>query len=153
MSGLKVINKASLWYSDGLHFECTGCGQCCTGAPGYIWVDQQEIEQIAQFLNLSIKEFTHRYLRQVKGRFSLLERPKTYDCVFLKDKKCQIYSVRPTQCRTFPWWPQNLKSEKDWQEAARYCEGIQPCAPVVSLETIEQQRMIQEQTLNQDQNN
>ena len=64
--------------------------------------------------------------------------------IFLKDKKCQIYSVRPTQCRTFPWWPQNLKSEKEWQEAARYCEGIHPEASLVPFETIEQQRSIQE---------
>lgn len=141
---LKVIQDDEPWYANGLRFECTGCGQCCTGAPGYIWVDEQEIQQIAAFLKLSLEEFSRRYLRRVKGRLSLLELPKTYDCIFLKDKKCQIYPVRPTQCRTFPWWPQNLKSEKEWKEAARYCEGICPDAPVVPLETIEQQRAIQE---------
>ena len=26
------------WYRDGLRFECTRCGACCTGAPGYVWV-------------------------------------------------------------------------------------------------------------------
>ena len=27
------------WYAEeGLAFECTGCGDCCTGAPGYVWV-------------------------------------------------------------------------------------------------------------------
>lgn len=141
---LKVIQEDQPWYANGLRFECTGCGQCCTGAPGYIWVNQEEIQQIADFLKLSIEEFSRRYLRHVKGRLSLLEMPKTYDCVFLKDKKCQIYPVRPTQCRTYPWWPQNLKSEKEWKEAARYCEGIRPDAPLVPLETIEEQRVIQE---------
>lgn len=142
---LKVIQDQSPWYNQGLRFECTGCGQCCTGAPGYTWVNKDEIQQIAQFLNLTVNEFSRQYLRRVKGRLSLLELPKTYDCIFLKDKKCQIYPVRPTQCKTYPWWPQNLKTEKEWQEAARFCEGIQPNAPVVSLETIEQQRIIQEQ--------
>lgn len=33
-------------------------------------------------------------------------------------------AARPTQCRTFPWWPQNLISDYDWQLAARECEGI-----------------------------
>lgn len=36
-----------------------------------------------------------------------------------------IWSIaRPTQCRTFPWWPQNLISDYDWQLTARDCEGI-----------------------------
>ncbi len=143
---LKVIQEEQPWYAEGLRFECTGCGQCCTGSPGYIWVTTQEIEQIAHFLNLTIQEFSHRYLRRVKGRLSLLEMPKTFDCIFLKDKKCQIYSVRPTQCRTFPWWPQNLTSEKEWRETARGCEGICPNAPLVPPSTIEQQRALQEQT-------
>ena len=30
---------AEPWYRDGLRFECTRCGHCCTGAPGYVWVD------------------------------------------------------------------------------------------------------------------
>ena len=141
---LKIIKDSSIWYRDGLCFECTGCGQCCTGAPGYVWVNEEEIQTISNFLQISIEEFAKKYLRQVNGKLSLIELPKTYDCVFLKDKKCQIYSVRPTQCRTFPWWPLLLKSENDWNEAARYCEGIRTTAPLVELEIIEQQKQIQE---------
>lgn len=140
---LKVL-KEEPWYAQGLRFKCTGCGQCCTGAPGYIWVTEAEIEQIAQHLNLSILEFSQRYLRRVKDRFSLLEYPKNFDCIFLKDKKCQIYSVRPSQCRTFPWWPNNLQSEKDWQEAAKCCEGISSEAPLVPLHEIQEQLAIQQ---------
>ena len=25
------------WYADGLSFECTMCGNCCTGPPGAVW--------------------------------------------------------------------------------------------------------------------
>lgn len=139
---LKVLQEEP-WYSEGLRFSCTGCGQCCTGAPGYIWVTEEEMATIAQHLQLTLEEFAHRFIRRVKGRYSLLEHPKTYDCVFLKDKKCQIYEVRPTQCRTYPWWPQNLRSPQDWQEAARFCEGIYPEAPLVPQETIEKQLKIQ----------
>lgn len=35
-----------------------------------------------------------------------------------------VATARPTQCRTFPWWPQNLISDYDWRLAARDCEGI-----------------------------
>lgn len=143
---LKVINNESSqpWYSEGLPFECTGCGQCCTGAPGYIWVNEEEITTIADHLDLSIPEFTARFLRRVNGQYSLVELAKTYDCVFLKDNKCQIYPIRPTQCRTFPWWPRNLRSKEDWEEAAKYCEGINKKAPIVPLDVIEEQRAIHE---------
>src|SRR5688500_1640879 len=109
---LNLLNEP--WYSEGLRFKCTGCGQCCTGAPGYTWVTEQEIVSIADYLNLSIDDFSRKYIRKIDERYSLKEDYQNYDCVFLKDKKCQIYSVRPTQCRTFPWWIQNLKSELDW---------------------------------------
>lgn len=136
---LPMLNQKDSWYAEGLNFECTGCGQCCTGAPGYVWVTETEILLLAEHLNLSLEDFTKRYIRQIGERFSLTENLKTYDCVFLKDKKCQVYSLRPKQCRTFPWWPQNLKSRADWEEAAKHCEGIRMDKPLVSVDTIQQQ--------------
>lgn len=135
---LKVLNNEKPWYSEGLRFKCTECGQCCTGAPGYAWVNEAEIQTIADYLKLSVKDFSKRYLRYVNGRYALVEK-KNYDCIFLKDKKCMVYPVRPTQCRTFPWWVQNLNSKEDWDEAAKYCEGINNEAPIVPLEIIESQ--------------
>ncbi|MCH7752933.1 MAG: YkgJ family cysteine cluster protein, partial [Planctomycetes bacterium] len=38
------------WYQDGLRFKCTGCGNCCTGSPGYVWVNQAEINALAAHL-------------------------------------------------------------------------------------------------------
>ncbi|CCB85802.1 uncharacterized protein jhp_0259 [Parachlamydia acanthamoebae UV-7] len=133
----------SSWYAQGLSFECTGCGQCCTGAPGYVWISKEEIANLATHLNLSLDEFSKRYVRKVGDRFSLKEHPKTFDCVFLKENKCSVYSLRPKQCRTFPWWPQLLKSKQDWEEASIHCEGIRCNAPVVPFETIQQQLSIQ----------
>lgn len=125
------------WFQEGLRFKCTGCGQCCTGAPGYVWIDENEIHAIAEFLSLSREDFIQKYTRRVHGRLSLKENAKTYDCVFLKDKKCQIYPVRPTQCQTFPWWLENLESKEAWEEAALHCEGINhPDAPLIECEKI-----------------
>jgi uncharacterized protein len=135
---LNVISDDKPWYSEGLRFKCTECGQCCTGAPGYAWVTDEEIQAIADYLKISLKEFQKKYLRFAKGRYALVER-KNYDCVFLKDKKCSVYPVRPKQCRTFPWWAQNLNSPEDWKEAAKYCEGINDSAPLVPFTTIETQ--------------
>lgn len=127
------------WYKKGLRFTCTGCGACCSKEPGYVWLSPQEVQQIADHLRISTPEFVKRYTRKVFGRVSLLEDSKNFDCVFLKNNRCQIYSVRPRQCRTFPWWKDNLTSPAAWEETARRCEGIDHHeAPLVSLETIQE---------------
>ena len=110
------------WYREGLSFSCTRCGDCCTGAPGYVWVEQEEIEELAKFLGLSPGKFGERYLRKVGRRYSLLEKPGG-DCIFF-DSGCTVYPARPVQCRTFPFWRSHLKSQRAWDEIAGECPGI-----------------------------
>jgi uncharacterized protein len=144
---LKVLQEEDPWYAEGLRFECTGCGQCCTGSSGYVWLNEDEIVNIAAYLKISLDEFAQRFLRRIQGNYALLENRKAYeiyDCVFLKNNKCEIYPVRPTQCKTFPWWPQHLESKEEWEAAAKYCEGIRLDAPITSLEKIEEQRKLQQ---------
>lgn len=129
------------WYKDGLRFKCTECGKCCTGTPGFVWVSQEEICSMAQFLNISVDLFKRKYIRSRDNRYALIEKKianEDYECIFLKDKKCQIYKARPTQCRTFPWWKENLNTEESWKLAAKECEGINNDAPIVPYSQIEQ---------------
>jgi Fe-S-cluster containining protein len=130
-----------VWYKKGLPFKCTGCGKCCSGPPGYVWVSENEIQEMADYLKMSFDDFTKKYIRIVSNRYSLMERKVgiDFECVFLRGKQCMIYGVRPRQCKTFPWWPQNLESEKTWDEAALECEGINSSAPLVPLETIQRE--------------
>lgn len=130
------------WYKEGLRFQCTECGKCCSGSPGYVWVTEPEMESIAQILKISLEAFKKKYVRQKYNRYALVEKQSInndYDCVFLKDKKCMIYQARPKQCRTFPWWKENLRTEESWKLAAQNCEGIQDSAPVVPFEEIDKQ--------------
>jgi Fe-S-cluster containining protein len=111
------------WYKGGLRFECTGCGNCCTGAPGYVWVNSREIEALAGHLAMSVEEFGRRYLRRVRDRYSLLERSNG-DCIFFREGKgCTVYQARPRQCRTFPFWPEHLRSPSTWEELKASCPG------------------------------
>lgn len=147
---LKVLQDDKPWYSEGLRFECTGCGDCCSGSSGYVWLNEDEIVAIADYLKLTLDEFAQRFLRRVRGRYALLENRvshEIYDCVFLKNNKCQIYPVRPTQCKTFPWWPQHLLSKEEWEAAAQECEGIRLDAPITKFEHIEQQRSLQQEEI------
>ncbi|MBB64762.1 MAG: zinc/iron-chelating domain-containing protein [Waddliaceae bacterium] len=120
-SSLKVFQEHSF------RFQCTGCGECCTGPEGYTWVTPEEITAMAEHLDMDLDAFCERYVRKVGNRWSLKETRvsgERYDCVFLREKKCSIYSVRPTQCRTYPWWPSVVSSEQSWDQEAKYCEGI-----------------------------
>jgi len=115
------------WYRDGLRFGCTGCGACCT-VEGYVWVNRREVERLAGHLQISLDEFGARYLRQVGRRYSLTEvpvpgSPRQKACVFW-DGKCSVYEARPTQCRTFPFWKENLADPEDWDEVARLSPGV-----------------------------
>ena len=124
-------------FHKGLRFNCTQCGKCCTGSPGYVWIDADELAAMAKFLKITEEEFARKYTRRIGGRLALLEDRKNFDCVFLQEKRCQVYGARPKQCRTFPWWPENVASEKAWKEAAGRCEGIDhPDAQVVPFKEI-----------------
>lgn len=128
------------WYQEGLRFKCTGCGKCCTGPSGYVWLTLEEAEQMATHLNMSLQDFINKHTRKIGNRLSLREkrRGQDYDCAFLEGKRCTIYEVRPKQCRTYPWWKENLSSAKSWQEEAIRCEGIHhPDAPLISLGEIQ----------------
>src|SRR4051812_23990582 len=92
------------WYQDGLHFTCTRCGNCCTGAPGYVWVDENELAALADHVGQPVEEFRALYTRRVGRRDSLRERSNG-DCVFWdRSRGCTVYPVRPAQCRTWPFW-------------------------------------------------
>ena len=112
------------WYKDGLKFKCKKCSNCCTGYPGYVFLEKREIDILYKFLKISKKDFLRKYTRFVKGKISLKENFKNYDCCFLKDKKCTIYDVRPMQCKKYPWWKDNLRSKEAWDSLQKDCPGI-----------------------------
>jgi Fe-S-cluster containining protein len=112
------------WYKDGLQFECTGCGDCCTGAPGYVWVNREEIGNLAARVGVEPAEFESRYVRNVGKRKSLNEYDNG-DCVFFdgETRKCKVYEVRPRQCRTWPFWDSNVRSPESWAATCQVCPG------------------------------
>jgi Fe-S-cluster containining protein len=121
--GVLMADAESRWYRQGLRFECTRCGACCTGAPGFVWVSSEEIAKLAEFRNESIDEFTRLYVRQVGHRYSLIEKPGG-DCIFWdRERGCTVYPVRPTQCQTWPFWPENVASPESWERVKAVCPG------------------------------
>ncbi|QDT64211.1 YkgJ family cysteine cluster protein [Calycomorphotria hydatis] len=126
------------WYKDGLRFECTQCGNCCTGTPGAVWVEESDLEAIAEYLEKPIGEIRVFHTRPLKGRMSLKEFANG-DCTFFDPhlRRCRIYPVRPAQCRVWPFWSVHLTDRKAWEDVGRECPGIGR-GDFVSLEVIEQ---------------
>ena len=83
------------WYVDGLSFSCTRCGKCCTGFPGYVWVEEDELQAIAEFRGETLEEVTALYTHVVNGDRSLRDKPNT-DCIFYDASLgCTVYDARP----------------------------------------------------------
>jgi uncharacterized protein len=117
---LTPTQRSGPWYEEGLCFTCTGCGSCCQGE-GYVWMTPPEIERLATFLGITTEAFGRRYLRRVGRALSLIEKPN-HDCIFW-DQGCTVYESRPTQCRTFPFWPENLETPGAWEAVVHQCPG------------------------------
>lgn len=111
------------WYHAGLQFSCTRCGHCCTGEPGFVWVNDDELAAIAAALNEPVEQVRAVYTRETTRGRSLREKADG-DCV-LYDKKagCTVYAVRPRQCRTWPFWESNLATPETWQRTCEVCPG------------------------------
>ena len=135
--------REKVWFKDGLRFECTECGDCCTGAPGYVWVNGDEIRALAKAVGLSPEEFEATYVRKVGARRSLTEY-ENGDCVLFdpERRQCMAYEVRPRQCRTWPFWESTASTPEDWQETCRDCPGCGQGALVSAREIVRRMNVI-----------
>lgn len=118
------ILKRKKFYQDGIRFECQGCGACCLGRGeyGYVYITAGDRKRISDYLGISTLEFSRRYSARTGNRLHLRDPEK--NCLFLKESGCTIYAVRPLQCRTWPFWPENM-SRKVWErDIAVWCQGI-----------------------------
>ncbi len=105
---------------------CESCGgRCCTGESGNIFVTPDEIVNISKLLNLPLNQFYEQYLHKIGYKYSIKEKKlaDSYDCIFFDraTNGCAIYEARPSQCRTFPFWPY-FKTNID--ELLDECPGV-----------------------------
>lgn len=110
-----------------LRFSCTQCGACCGGAPGYVFLTSEDIQKLCRTLEMPEEELIQTFARKIvlNGRkiISLKEKPN-YDCIFLENKRCQVYDARPLQCRAYPFWPRIVESVSSWEKEKKHCPGI-----------------------------
>ena len=98
-----------------------------TGA-AFIFLTEADQKKLVLHLKQSLYSFaslgkfkTTRYsTKPVQAWFLKSSEDK---CRFFKDGKCSVYEARPTQCRTFPFWPENMTQDK-WAKIGELCPGI-----------------------------
>ena len=114
-------------YKNGIRFECQGSGNCCVsrGSYGFVYLSDIDLKRFSKYFKISIKKFKEKYCQITDGFIHLSEKYELNgNCIFLKDRKCSVYNSRPTQCRTWPFWNENM-NPKVWNEdIAINCPGI-----------------------------
>ena len=112
------------FYEQGLHFSCKRCSDCCRLGPGYVFLSRNDLQLLAEGLQIEYTAVMKKYCRWAPGTgremlLSLREKPG-FDCIFWQDG-CSVYQYRPLQCRTFPFWESTLSTLKTWKDLS--CPG------------------------------
>jgi len=99
-------------------YECQRCGNCCRW-PGLVRIEQQEVDAMAQALDMSAADFLDEYCEIHPNRSGLVFKNKPDGaCIFLEGvNTCRIQSAKPVQCQGFP----NTWNSPGWQEI---CEAV-----------------------------
>ncbi len=115
------------FFKKGLKFECQGCNYCCSCEPGYVFLSDEDLQNLCKHFSMDEDTFIKIYCRKVSigfgYRISLLEKDN-YDCIFLTKNGCSCYESRPLQCRTYPFWPRIVEDNESWEDEAKSCPGI-----------------------------
>jgi len=115
------------WWMKGVPFSCQAdCGKCCDEPGGIVYLRPEDAKILSKHHQLEMDEWLERDCRQtIDGRFVLKSDPITDICIYLSaDKKCTVYESRPVQCKSYPFWPENLRSERSWKRTIEECPGL-----------------------------
>lgn len=121
------------WFADGLRFECTACGECCR-REGDVFLSRAEgraAVQLAYGDDATVDAFLGElWVEEADGRLRI-EVPRGGACPFLQsDGRCRVHAAKPLQCRTYPFWPEIVRTRRSWKVERGYCEGIGRGEPV-----------------------
>jgi uncharacterized protein len=108
---------------DDLRFTCQrGCINCCN-MEGWVYLTEDDLKRAAKFTGMSAKAFESKFVYRTRHQMRL-RKPPDKQCSFLQEHGCSIHPAKPTQCRTFPFWPELVERRTAWNRTGRYCPGI-----------------------------
>jgi Fe-S-cluster containining protein len=126
-------------------FECKLCGECCNGFGG-TYVTDQDIIEIASFINADPKTFVANYC-DYSGSRPVLTLGANGSCIFFDtEKQCTIHPVKPYMCKAWPYIKTIIKNPENWNAMAGSCPGMKKDIPHKDLKqivTLESQKLDQ----------
>jgi len=87
-----------------------------------VYLSLEDRRRFAKFFRVTTAQFTRKYCGKNDGWFYLKD--SEGDCRFLDGKRCKVYKARPTQCRTWPFWPEHMNARAWQREVVSFCPGI-----------------------------
>ena len=139
----RFIYRMKEFYKKGLNFKCQGSGKCCVsrGEYGNVYLTKSDKVAMAKYLKLSVKQFLKKYCEVTDGVLHLIQPKNTDDCIFLEKNRCTVYGARPTQCRTWPFWPENMNPKAWKKNVVAFCPGasVRTKESLVPFEKIQKQ--------------
>ena len=118
-----------------MRFTCqTGCTKCCR-LRGSVYLTEADLHRAAAYLGLTPAEFEARHVVRYRHVLRLRKLPRGQDhCRFVTGEGCSIHPAKPTQCRTYPFWPSLVESRTRWGPEGKFCPGIHQ-GPLVQINT------------------
>ena len=116
------------WWSRGVRFTCLpNCGRCCSEPGGIIYLSPFDVTRLSANFDMEIIDWLNRDCEKaLDGRYILKSRKNDQICIYLNSNlECDVYEVKPTQCSAFPWWNENLKTQRSWEKTKVMCPGIE----------------------------
>ncbi|KAJ1484251.1 hypothetical protein T484DRAFT_1948245 [Baffinella frigidus] len=119
-----------VWWEDGISFKCVKCGKCCKRSEPVL-VNAKEIAAISELKKVPQADLKKGFIDEDWGSAHILpfclKRTSGGACIFLDEKgACSIYEARPTQCRTYPFWPENMGSREAYLAEEQHCDAVTP---------------------------
>lgn len=121
---MQRVKPQADFIKQGIRFECQGTGKCCIsrGSYGFVYMTLEDRRRMAKHLGMRTSAFTRKHCTQTDGHFHLKEVGP--ECQFLEGTQCGIYEGRPIQCRTWPFWPENMNARTWKNSIAKFCAGV-----------------------------
>jgi Fe-S-cluster containining protein len=111
-------------FPKGVRWSCKRCGMCCGDTRGRerrILATEYEVDLISEFTGLKADAFSRP---TGKGLYTHAIKKVNGVCIFLRDRSCLIYEVRPLVCVFYPF-SMGLKDGRLRFELTRErCPGI-----------------------------
>ncbi len=116
--------------------DCLACANCCKKmTPTF---KKAEVKRIATHLGLSYKEYFDKYLEVDQDNGDIVNKSTPCQHLNMNDHKCDVYELRPADCRLFPHF-----QRKDFNDVSYViAENIPRCpATLVFVEKLQERLM------------